>query len=83
VEARLSDELSGRKEKKVRIVDHRHCRICGKAIPPNQEFCSEDCRSVSERMEARQKRMRNILILMYVVVFIILFAMIALRGALG
>jgi len=71
--------LSGRKEKKLRIVDHRHCRICGKAIPPNQEFCSENCRSISERMEARQKRMRNLLIIMYVAVFLIIFIMLALR----
>ena len=71
--------MSGRKEKKLRIVDHRHCRICGKAIPPNQEFCSENCRSISERMEARQKRMRNLLIIMYVAVFLIIFIMLALR----
>ena len=71
--------MSGRKEKKLRIVDHRHCKICGKAIPPNQEFCSENCRSISERMEARQKRMRNLLIIMYVAVFLIIFIMLALR----
>ena len=71
--------MSGRKEKKLRIVDHRHCRICGKAIPPNQEFCSENCRSISERMEARQRRMRNLLIIMYVAVFLIIFIMLALR----
>jgi len=75
--------LSGRKEKKLRIVDHRHCRICGKAIPPNQEFCSENCRSISERMEARQKRMRNLLIIMYVAVFLIIFIMLALRVGMG
>ena len=75
--------MSGRKEKKLRIVDHRHCRICGKAIPPNQEFCSENCRSISERMEARQKRMRNLLIIMYVAVFLIIFIMLALRAGTG
>ena len=75
--------MSGRKEKKLRIVDHRHCRICGKAIPPNQEFCSETCRSISERMEARQKRMRNLLIIMYVAVFLIIFIMLALRAGTG
>jgi len=75
--------LSGRKERKLRIVDHRHCRICGKAIPPNQEFCSENCRSISERMEARQRRMRNLLIIMYVAVFLIIFIMLALRVGMG
>jgi len=75
--------LSGRKEKKLRIVDHRHCKICGKAIPPNQEFCSEACRSISERMEARQRRMRNLLIIMYVAVFLIIFIMLALRVGMG
>ena len=75
--------MSGRKEKKLRIVDHRHCRICGKAITTNQEFCSENCRSISERMEARQKRMRNLLIVMYVAVFLIIFIMLALRAGMS
>ncbi len=72
--------MSGRKEKKLRIVDHRHCRICGKAIPPDREFCSSGCEEVQRKMEARQKRMKNLLMIVYVLVFGILLAMIFLRG---
>jgi len=75
--------LSRKKEKKVRIVDHRHCRICGKAIPPGREFCSDECENVHRRAEARQKRMRNILLILYVVVFLSIFMMLALRGMMG
>jgi len=73
--------LSGKKEKKVRIVDHRHCRVCGKAIPPNQEFCSENCRKTYEGLQRREKRMRNMLLLVYALIFIFIFLLIASRGA--
>lgn len=75
--------MSGKKEKRVRIVDHRHCRICGKAIPPGKEFCSAECEKVQRKIESSQKRMRNILLILYVVVFLSIFAMIALRGMTG
>lgn len=75
--------MSGKKEKRVKIVDHRHCRVCGKAIPPGKEFCSVECENAQRRIESRQKRMRNILLILYVVVFLLIFAMIALRGMTG
>ncbi|MCD6312542.1 MAG: DUF2116 family Zn-ribbon domain-containing protein [Thaumarchaeota archaeon] len=65
------------------MIDHRHCRICGKAIPPGREFCSDECENVHRRAEARQKRMRNILLILYVVVFLSIFMMLALRGMMG
>ncbi len=72
--------MSGKKEKKVKIIDHRHCKVCGKAIPPNQEFCSEKCRKAYEDAERRQKRMKNIFLLVYAVIFIVLFLLIAGRA---
>ena len=75
--------MSEKKEKKARIVDHRHCRICGRAIPPDREICSENCMQVQARIEARQKRMRNIMLIMYAVIFIIFFMLLFLGGRPG
>jgi predicted nucleic acid-binding Zn ribbon protein len=72
--------LSEKKEKKARIVDHRHCRICGRAIPPDKEICSEECMQVQARIEARQRRMRNIMLIMYAVIFLIFFILLFLGG---
>jgi len=54
------------------IVPHRHCIICGKAIEPDQTFCSDDCKNtwIKER-----KRQRNFTIFMFVLLFILLFLM--------
>lgn len=71
--------LSAGREKKLRILDHRHCRICGKTILPDQEFCSEKCRKVNEDMIGREKRMRKILLVVYIVMMIVLVALLAFR----
>lgn len=67
--------MSGKKEKKARIVDHRHCRICGKAIPPDRELCSRECEEAQARIDARQRRMRNMMLIMYAVIFLIFLIM--------
>ncbi|MEM4497488.1 MAG: DUF2116 family Zn-ribbon domain-containing protein [Nitrososphaerota archaeon] len=72
--------MSGKKERKIRIVDHRHCRICGRAIPPDKELCSAECEQVQARAEARQKRMRNIIMIMYVVIFLVFFLILIIGG---
>ncbi len=37
------------------IVQHKHCPVCGRAIPPDEEFCSDECR---EKMEILAKKKR-------------------------
>jgi len=73
--------LSGKKEKKLRIVDHRHCKICGRTILPNQEFCSEKCRKIHEEMVNREKKTRRILLVLYGIMIVALVALLALRSA--
>jgi predicted nucleic acid-binding Zn ribbon protein len=72
--------LSGKKERKARIVDHRHCRICGRAIPPDKEICSEECMQVQAKIEARQKHTRKMLLILYVVIFLVFLIMLLLGG---
>ena len=45
-----------------RIVQHRHCVQCGKAIPPGEKFCSEKCK---EEYESLLKRKKMTLIINY------------------
>ena len=73
--------MSGKKEKKLRIVDHRHCKICGRTILPNQEFCSEKCRKIHEEMTNREKKMRRILLILYGIMIVALVVLLALRSA--
>ena len=42
--------------------DHRHCKVCGKPVAPDAEFCSRSCRR--EREATLQSR-RNLTYLMY------------------
>ncbi len=45
-----------------KVPNHAHCRVCGKAIPASDDFCSTECRQSSE--EDRKKR-RRMLYLLY------------------
>ncbi len=55
------------------IVPHRHCVVCGKAIEPDQTFCSEECKQVWEKERRKQ---RNFSLIMLVLLFLLLFLII-------
>ena len=71
--------MSRKKAVKLKIVDHRHCMTCGKAIPPDKEFCSEECRKKYERVRMREERVKKILWIMYAVMIGSLLIVIVLR----
>jgi len=71
--------LSRKKAVKLKIVDHRHCMTCGKAIPPDKEFCSEECRKKYERVRMKEERVKKILWIMYAVMIGSLLIVIVLR----
>ncbi len=52
------------------IVPHRHCIVCGKAIEPDQTFCSDDCK---REWEKERKRQRNFTIFMFLLFLGLLF----------
>jgi predicted nucleic acid-binding Zn ribbon protein len=52
-----------------RLVQHKHCRECGRAIPAKDVFCSGDCESGHKRT---LKRKKNQLLLLYVSSVVIL-----------
>ena len=71
--------MSRKKAVKLKIVDHRHCMTCGKAIPPDKEFCSEECRKKYERVRMKEERVKKILWIMYAVMIGSLLIVIVLR----
>jgi len=52
--------LSEKKKKSrepIPIPPHSHCKVCGKAIPEGQIYCSKECRDEDLRRERREKRL--------------------------
>ena len=76
-------ELSAKKPAKLKIVDHKHCKTCGKAIPPKQEFCSEECKRVYERFELRERKVRRMMWILYAIMIGSLLIVMILRAMIG
>ncbi|MEF8848140.1 MAG: DUF2116 family Zn-ribbon domain-containing protein [Candidatus Thermoplasmatota archaeon] len=38
-----------------KIPQHKHCQICGKAIPLEEKLCSEECKEKYEEMVKKRK----------------------------
>ena len=47
----------------VDVDDHRHCVICGKAVPPKKEVCSPICQT---EYDNAMKKKKNYTILFYI-----------------
>lgn len=55
-----------------RLVQHKHCKMCGVAIQPDEMVCSDACKA---RWEAQQRSRKQTMWLMYAsiaVLFIVL-----------
>jgi predicted nucleic acid-binding Zn ribbon protein len=58
--------------------DHRHCKVCGKVVEPEDEFCSKGCRR--KRDEQNQNR-RNLTYLIYAsIAFVVLITLLSAGG---
>jgi predicted nucleic acid-binding Zn ribbon protein len=56
-----------------KLLQHKHCRFCEKAIPLKDEFCGEECR-VQHQAMMRKKR-NQLYILMAVAMGLMLFTL--------
>jgi len=52
-----------------KLLQHRHCQVCSKAIPISEEFCSEECETEFQGMI--KKRKSYIYIIYATMIFII------------
>jgi len=73
--------LSQQKKERPKIVDHRHCVICGKAIPPDEQVCSPDCREKLELGREREKKSKRMMLIIYVIMIVALIILFVLRPA--
>ena len=55
------------------VSEHRHCNACGKPVPLDESFCSEEC--AGKLMQARKKQQRSTFIFMGVVFLAVLLYM--------
>lgn len=39
-----------------RLVQHKHCPMCGKAMSASKEFCSDECEQAREAKQRERKR---------------------------
>jgi predicted nucleic acid-binding Zn ribbon protein len=70
--------LSGWKEKiQKKYGPHHHCVICGRAVPEEKKYCSQECRDSAITYEKKQKKRSKIqmyfLIGIMAVMFIVMF----------
>ena len=73
----MSQKSSWKEQIKKKWGPHLHCNICGKAIPPDKKFCSQDCRDKYLKYEKKQKKKgRTQMIFLFVMMglmFVLLF----------
>ena len=39
-----------------KLVQHKHCRICSKAVPIDEDVCSEECQGKLEQFQKANKK---------------------------
>jgi predicted nucleic acid-binding Zn ribbon protein len=58
--------------KGAKLLQHRHCQVCYKAIPLSEEFCSEECSLEFDKMVKKRKNLIYVIYGTMVVMIIIL-----------
>ena len=56
-----------------KLVQHKHCRICNKAVPLDEDVCSEECQSKLEQYIKANKKKNIMVIFMMMISFFLLF----------
>jgi predicted nucleic acid-binding Zn ribbon protein len=57
-----------------KLVQHRHCQSCLKAIPLGEDYCNDECKEKWNQLIKANKK-KNLIVIVWMVVFVI-FAMI-------
>lgn len=53
-----------------KILNHKHCQVCGDAIPADERFCTDECR---EKYEAMIKKKRIWMYVFYALMAVFIF----------
>ncbi|MFW5927847.1 MAG: DUF2116 family Zn-ribbon domain-containing protein [Thermoplasmatota archaeon] len=52
---------------------HKHCKVCNKPIPLDEEFCSQKCRDEYEELVNSRKKRQYLLYALFIIFMIVLF----------
>ncbi len=53
-----------------KIIPHKHCVVCGKAIEAHEVYCSDDC---EKSMKDSQKKQRIFFIVLFALILFMMF----------
>jgi predicted nucleic acid-binding Zn ribbon protein len=63
------------------LLNHRHCKNCDRAVPYDEELCSDECRAAWAALQ--KKRSRNVLLFYLALAFMIVILLLQLGGRLA
>ncbi|MBS3817607.1 MAG: DUF2116 family Zn-ribbon domain-containing protein [Candidatus Thermoplasmatota archaeon] len=52
---------------------HKHCKICAKPIPLDEDFCSEKCREEYQDMVSERKKKQYIFYALLAVLIVVVY----------
>jgi predicted nucleic acid-binding Zn ribbon protein len=56
------------------VPEHKHCKVCGKSIPPDDTTCSKDCANKrAQSMQTRRRWNYAFLVIMFLLVVLLVF----------
>ncbi|MBD3196537.1 MAG: DUF2116 family Zn-ribbon domain-containing protein [Candidatus Lokiarchaeota archaeon] len=59
---------------------HKHCPICGKAMPRDNKFCSQGCKDNYLQSQKKKKKKSRIQIVFLVGMMVVMFVMLFILG---
>jgi len=76
----IQETTSSKKQKWIKKWEpHKHCSVCGLAIEPGKEFCSQKCSGEyndwKEEQEKKNKRNSMLMFIMMIAMIVLLFLM--------
>jgi predicted nucleic acid-binding Zn ribbon protein len=55
-----------------KLLQHKHCSVCGKAIQLEDEFCSDECKNKYEQYMKKRKQMNLVMYAMIALLAVVL-----------
>ncbi len=63
-----------------RIPQHKHCTICGRAIKPREQYCSEECEREWARVSRTKRSLQMVLYISMAVMVVVLVLSMTMGG---
>ena len=60
--------------------EHKHCIVCGRAVPQTQDFCSQECKDGYKKADKSKSKKNTISIVVMVVMVIAILIVSRLLG---